>query len=107
MLRTLARTLFVLGCIAVVLTGTMAVGQPAGADAPIRFGQPAALDGPAAALGIGMRDGIRAAFAEANRTGGVNGRALELISRDDGYDPNRSIEVTRELLGDSKAFAII
>src|SRR5258708_1430389 len=82
--------------------------QPASwGDIPIRFGQPAALEGAAAALGTGMRDGIRAAFAEANRTGGVNERVLELISRDDGYDPNRSIEATRTLLEDDKAFAII
>jgi ABC-type branched-subunit amino acid transport system substrate-binding protein len=89
------------------MIGTSAHGQPANVDAPIRFGQPAALDGPAAELGTGMRDGIRAAFAEANRTGGVDGRPLELISRDDGYDPNRSIEVTKRLLDDDKVFGII
>ena len=89
------------------MTGTLAHGQPSGGDLPIRFGQPAALDGPAAELGIGMRDGIRAAFAEADRSGGISGRTLELISRDDGYDPNRSIGVTTRLLDDDKVFGII
>jgi len=107
MFTTLARTLFVLGCIAGAIAGPSAKSQPSSAGAPIRFGQPAALDGPAAALGTGMRDGIRAAFAQANREGGINGRPLELISRDDGYDPDRSIAVTRRLLDDDKVFGII
>ena len=54
-----------------------------------------------------MRDGIRAAFAETNRGGGINGRTLELISRDDGYDPIHSIEATRRLLEDDDVFGII
>ena len=58
---------------------------------PILFGQAAALEGPSSALGQGMRQGILAAFAEINAKGGVHGRKLELISRDDGYDPDRSV----------------
>ena len=46
----------------------------------IMFGQVAALHGPAQALGQGMREGIIAAFEEANRSGGINGRKLELES---------------------------
>jgi branched-chain amino acid transport system substrate-binding protein len=73
----------------------------------IVFGQPAALDGPASALGRGMRDGILAAFSEANRAGGIGGRKLELLSVDDGYDPVKSIEATRKLLDESRVFALI
>ncbi len=53
-------------------------------DTTVAFGQVAVLDGPAAALGLGMREGILAAFAEANAAGGVHGRTLTLDSRDDG-----------------------
>jgi hypothetical protein len=49
-------------------------------DDRIVFGQSAALKGPAAALGLGMRDGILAAFQEANAAGGVHGRKLDLGS---------------------------
>ncbi len=73
----------------------------------IVFGQAAALEGPAAALGQDMRTGIMAAFAEANNAGGVNGRKLELISKDDGYEPNKSIEVTKKLLEEDKVFGLI
>src|SRR4029078_4898490 len=54
-----------------------------------------------------MRSGILAAFAEANKFGGINGRMLELLSIDDGYEPNRSIEVTRKLIEEDKVFALI
>ncbi|HTO65023.1 MAG TPA: ABC transporter substrate-binding protein, partial [Bradyrhizobium sp.] len=50
----------------------------------ILFGQAAALEGPSSALGKGMRQGILAAFAEINARGGIYGRKLNLISRDDG-----------------------
>ncbi len=71
------------------------------------FGQAAPLAGPAAALGLGMQAGLRAAVAEANRAGGVNGRKLELVSADDGYEPDRSIAQTRKLIEEDKVFALI
>ena len=52
----------------------------------ILFGQVAALNGPAQALGQGMREGILAAFEEANRAGGINGRKLELKQYDSQSD---------------------
>ena len=73
----------------------------------ILFGQSAPLAGPSAPMGVGMRQGILAAFAEANRTGGVKGRRLELISKDDGYEPPRSVEATRALLEKDRVFALV
>jgi branched-chain amino acid transport system substrate-binding protein len=73
----------------------------------ILFGQAAALDGPSSALGQGMRQGILAAFAEVNAKGGLHGRRLELISRDDGYDPDRSVAQTTRLIEEDKVFALI
>ena len=72
----------------------------------ILFGQAAALSGPSSALGVKMRQGILAAFAEINAKGGVHGRKLELISRDDGYDPDRSVLQTVKLLDEDKVFAL-
>jgi ABC-type branched-subunit amino acid transport system substrate-binding protein len=77
-----------------------------GEDA-ILFGQAAALEGPSSALGQRMRQGIVAAFTEINAKGGVHGRKLELISRDDGYDPDRSVTQTLRLIEDDKVFALI
>ncbi|HEX5508242.1 MAG TPA: ABC transporter substrate-binding protein [Pseudolabrys sp.] len=73
----------------------------------ILFGQVAALSGPAKDLGQGMRDGILAAFEEANRAGGVNGRKLELKSVDDGYEPEKSIVATKKIIAEDKVFALV
>jgi branched-chain amino acid transport system substrate-binding protein len=73
----------------------------------IVFGQAAAMSGPSSALGLKMRQGILAAFAEVNARGGVHGRKLDLITRDDGYDPDRSALQTFKLLDEDKVFALI
>ncbi len=73
----------------------------------ILFGQSAALTGPASGLGQAMRAGIEAAFHEANRNGGVYGRRLELVSLDDGYEPEAAIENMRTLINDREVFALI
>jgi len=73
----------------------------------IIFGQTAALDGPAAALGRGMNLGISAAFAQANKQGGVNGRQLKLVALDDGYEPDQAISNTKKLIQEKNVFALI
>lgn len=86
---------------------TAAAAQPGVEPDRIVFGQSAALSGPAMALGQAMRVGIEAAFAEANRSGGVHGRRLELVSLDDGYEPEAAIENIRELINERQVFALI
>lgn len=76
-------------------------------DDRIVFGQSAAFTGPAGQLGIGLNHGIQAAFAEANRAGGVNGRRLELVTRDDTYEPELAIANTTELIEFENVFALI
>lgn len=73
----------------------------------IRFGQSAAFSGPARALGIGMRQGIESAFAEANREGGVHGRMLELVALDDTYEPEMAVSNTTQLIEQEEVFALI
>ncbi len=76
-------------------------------DDRIVFGQSAALKGQAAALGLGMRDGILAAFQEANAAGGVHGRKLDLVSYNDGYQPEVAIANTKRLIDEDQVFALI
>ena len=90
-----------------LLAGAAQAGDPGvGADR-ILFGQAAALEGPAAALGTGMRLGLQAAFAEANADGGVKGRKLELLSADDGYEPEKAVAVTKKLIEQDQVFALV
>lgn len=96
------------GLAASLLATSVAVaGDPGVYADKIVFGQVAALSGPAAELGIEMRTGLQAAFAEVNRVGGIAGRRLELVSVDDGYDPKTSIEVTSKLLSEGKVFGLV
>ncbi len=73
----------------------------------ILFGQSAAFSGPAQELGRNMRLGIETAFKEANDTGGVYGRRLELESRDDAYEPEAAIANTVSLIHEEYVFALI
>lgn len=56
----------------------------------IRIGSCSALSGPASFLGIQTQVGALAYLQMVNATGGVYGRTIELKSRDDGYDPERT-----------------
>jgi branched-chain amino acid transport system substrate-binding protein len=84
-----------------------AFAEPGVTKDTITFGQIVALEGAAAAIGKDIRAGILAAFEEANRAGGVKGRKLALISEDDSYDPPKSIEAAKKLIGGGEIFALI
>jgi branched-chain amino acid transport system substrate-binding protein len=105
--RTHRSTLGLLLAAAALFPAIAAAADPGVSAGKIVFGQAAAIEGPAAALGTGMRDGILAAFGEANAAGGVKGRKLELVVKDDGYEPAQSAAATRSLLNDEKVFALI
>lgn len=95
-----------------VASATPAAQDPQGDGSPgvyedrVVFGQSAAFSGPASQLGLGMKLGIQAAFAEANRNGGVHGRQLELTSLDDTYEPELAIANTMTLIEEG-VFALI
>ena len=73
----------------------------------IVIGQSAALSGVAKELGINMRLGLMAAFKEANNKGGVFNRKLELITLDDGYEPEQTIKNMHELISSHKVFTLV
>ena len=83
------------------------VSDPGISPDRVLFGQSAAFTGPAQALGDEMRRGINAAFAAANRAGGVHGRQLELATLDDAYEPDQAHDNTRRFVSDTPVFALI
>ena len=108
MKRSRAATCIALAAALLAAATLTATGDEVGvSEDAILFGQAAALEGPSSVLGQRMRYGIVAAFTEINAKGGVHGRKLRLISRDDGYDPDRSVVQTLRLLEDDKVFALI
>lgn len=73
----------------------------------ILVGQVAAMSGPSAQLGQRLHAGIQAHFNFVNSQGGVHGRRLRLLNRDDGYEPERSVAAVQELIEKEKVFALI
>ena len=76
-------------------------------DRDITIGQFAAITGPAAQLGLRMQAGIKAQFDAVNKAGGINGRQIKLVTRDDGYEPEKSAQAVKALINEDKVFALI
>ena len=77
----------------------LAAGQygPGVSDTEIKIGQTMPYSGPASSYGtIGKAEA--AYFAMVNDQGGINGRKINFISRDDGYSPPKTVEVARQLV---------
>jgi branched-chain amino acid transport system substrate-binding protein len=72
------------------------VGLPAHAAEPIRIGVDGPFSGGSAPMGIDMRRGIELAAHEINKAGGVLGRPLVLIERDDRANNDRGAQIAKE-----------
>jgi branched-chain amino acid transport system substrate-binding protein len=92
-----------------VLAGGLAwaAGQygPGANDTEIKLGNTMPYSGPASTYGtIGKSDA--AYFAMINDQGGINGRKINFISRDDSYSPPKTVEETRLLVEQEQVLAI-
>jgi branched-chain amino acid transport system substrate-binding protein len=65
---------------------------------PIKIGLVTTLTGPASTAGICTRNGALLAIEQANSRGGVNGRRVEAIIRDDKADPAEALRIDQELI---------
>jgi ABC-type branched-subunit amino acid transport system substrate-binding protein len=102
--RILALALLAAGALAVP-AGGVSGGTPGVTSAEILIGGTVPLSGSASAFGT-VGPGANAYFKYVNAHGGVFGRKIRYLWRDDGYDPSRTIERTRELVQQDKVFAI-
>ncbi len=84
-----------------VASTTVAAGKT------IDIGMSVALTGPAASLGQGMKLGVETYLKQINSSGGVNGKQINLIALDDGYDPVKAGSNVRKLIADNKVVAAI
>lgn len=86
------------------LAAAIALLAPAWAQAapqaplPIRIGVYGPFTGGSSPMGLSMRDGIRLATAEINAGGGLLGRPLQLVERDDEANNQRGSRIAQELV---------
>lgn len=102
------RKLIVATLVAIFCFGATAFADEVGVTSTeIKLGQVAALEGANSWLGTGMRTGLMAAFSEVNATGGINGRKITLVSRDDSYDPDKAVTAIKQVINEDKVFAVV
>jgi branched-chain amino acid transport system substrate-binding protein len=65
------------------------------------------LTGPAAPGYSNIPPAIKAYFSYVNANGGINGRKLSLVARDDAYNPAKTVTVTKQLVLQDKVFGML
>ena len=123
--RTLARTVAALAGASVLLTACGAgesrsagsnesaeEGSSGGSttgltDTTIKIGTHMPLTGVAAPGYSDIPTGTKAYFDYVNANGGVHGRQIEYVVRDDGYNPSNTSQVTNQLVLQDEVFAMM
>ncbi|MFH8445922.1 ABC transporter substrate-binding protein [Streptomyces sp. NPDC018026] len=106
------RALALMSATAVVLAGCDGRGgdeadsTPGVTDDSIVIGMTAPLSGPLAANADAAK-GFQAYIDSINAHGGIHGRKIKLIVRDDAYDPAKAVTETTRLVVSDKVFALV
>lgn len=74
---------------------------------PIKIGVSGPFTGGSSSMGVSMRDGVRLAADEINKAGGVLGRQIQLIERDDEAKNERGVQIAQELINKEKVAATV
>ena len=79
----------------------------AGAADPIKIGLSGPFTGGSSSMGVSMRDGVKLAVEEINKGGGVIGRPLQFVERDDEAKNERGVQIAEELINKEKVVATV
>jgi branched-chain amino acid transport system substrate-binding protein len=92
---------------AIVASVALGISMSAVAADPIKIGVAGPFTGGSAPMGVSMRDGVKLAAAEINAKGGILGRQIQLIERDDEAKPERGVQIAQELINKEKVVATV
>ncbi len=84
----------------------LAMGPALAAD-PIKIGVSGPFTGGSSSMGVSMRDGVKLAVSEINAKGGVMGRPIELVERDDEAKNELGVQIAQELINKENVAATI
>lgn len=73
----------------------------------IRIGVYGPFTGGSSPMGLSMRDGVRLAADEINARGGILGKQIELVERDDQATNERGAQVMQDLISNQKVVAVL
>src|SRR5450755_1579427 len=74
---------------------------------PIKIGVDGPFTGGSSSMGVSMRDGVKLAVDEINKAGGVLGRPIQLVERDDEAKNERGVQIAQELINKEKVVALV
>ncbi|MDB5823169.1 MAG: amino acid transporter substrate-binding protein [Herminiimonas sp.] len=77
------------------------------ADETVKIGVSGPFTGGSAPMGVSMRDGVKLAVTEINAKGGILGKKIQLIERDDEAKNERGVQVAQELINKEKVVATV
>ncbi|MFD4709685.1 ABC transporter substrate-binding protein [Streptomyces sp. NPDC058430] len=103
--RTLIAALAAMLALAANACGTKS--PSAGDDKIIKIGAWYPLTGPLASFGIPERAGADAYFKSVNARGGVNGRTIDWVVKDNANDPQQTVQIARRLVDQDEVVAIV
>jgi branched-chain amino acid transport system substrate-binding protein len=86
--------------------GGGAGADPGITDSSIKIGSSYPFSGPASAYSS-IPKALTGYFKKVNEAGGVNGRKIEFVTYDDGYEPQRALTNARKLVEQDKVFAVV
>jgi len=93
--------------VAAIAVSSLAAAEPGVTENTITMGMSSPFSGPNGAYGTDMREVIERYFDQVNKSGGVNGRKINLVALDDGYETDRTVANTNTLINDKKVFGLM
>ena len=90
-----------------IAAAALSIAGLASAAESIKIGVAGPFTGGSSSMGVSMRDGVRLAVDEINKAGGVIGRKLELVERDDEAKNERGVQIAQELINKEKVAATV
>lgn len=84
--------------LSLVLCAALGGSLSAQAADPIKIGVSGPFTGGSSPMGLSMRDGVKLAVADINKAGGILGRQIQLVERDDEAKNERGVQVAQELV---------
>jgi branched-chain amino acid transport system substrate-binding protein len=74
---------------------------------PVKIGLTGPFTGGSASMGVSMRDGVKLAVGEINKAGGVLGRQIQLVERDDEAKNEVGVQIAQELVNKEQVVATL